>query len=183
MAAPGDESADVSSSAAPAIPSATQAPATHSQSAAPPAPRRLLNQFALGLTWLGVVAWIVANLTGPAFVLVLFCLLTGSLGLGGLTAWWVVERVSKTDFRLGRFSIASLLFLTVVVGVFLASVRWLVLATAAKIGHVEPFSPLVYLGAGFVAFLVALISSTLVVSMLDSLVWLALWWLRRSRRH
>jgi hypothetical protein len=142
----------------------------------------LLKQFGIGLTWFALLAFIVAGLTGTRYLIVLPAMLTISLVLGGLTSWWLVERVARADFQPGRFSLASLMLLMVLVGGYLALVRWLVLATAAQIRYVDPVSAFVFLVGGVGTLLLCLISATLVAGMLDSLVWWAIWWLRRRQR-
>ncbi len=147
----------------------------------PPPPLRLLKQFGIGLTWFALLAVNVTILTGTHFLIVLPAMLFVSLVVGGLTIWWLAERVSRADFRPGRFSIASLMLFMVFVGGYLALMRWLVLATAARIRHVEPVSALTFLVSGVGTLLVCLISVQLVAGMLDSLVWWAMGWLRHRR--
>ncbi len=147
----------------------------------PPSRSRLLKQFGIGLIWFVLLAVNVTILTGTHVLIVLSAMLAVSLVVGGLTIWWLAERVSQADFRPGRFSIASLMLFMVFVGGFLALVRWLVLATAARNRHIEPISAFVFLVSGVGTLLVCLISVQLVAGMLDSLVWWAIGWLRRRR--
>ena len=141
-----------------------------------PHPRwRRFRQAISGLVWFATLSLIISLLTKTAFLVVFPLLLGVALACGVLGMIWMAH--SRLDAP-HRFSIATLLFATFYIAVYLGSVRWLVVASMAAMG-VPDVIALDFLIPGIIWLLICLGSVRTVFGLLDSLVWLAVWLVRR----
>ncbi|MGD9720469.1 MAG: hypothetical protein AB7O59_24835 [Pirellulales bacterium] len=137
-------------------------------------------QFVIGLAWSLAVSALVANATGYAWPIVFVVILIASLGCSLLLAAWSAGWYAREMPHRGRYNIAFLLILTFVLGVGCALVRWVVLAPRwqrARGAELPGFDA--YVGAAVACLLLAGTSLPLVLGLLDSLVWMLVWLLRR----
>lgn len=155
--------------------SSANSPTTHLNS------RRMYNQLVLGAVWFAFWAMVLWELTDRLhrFLTVFAGLLTLALSVAGLAVFQMAAWASHRDARAGRFGIASLLLLTLFSGVFLGLVRWLAVAANHKFAGNEPIAASVFLATGVGTFVVCLASTPIVLGMLDSLIWISVWLLRR----
>jgi hypothetical protein len=145
----------------------------------PPTSRaRLWFQFFLGLFYLSVVAGMLSGATRHPFVIVLVAVIGGALSCSILALTWLTLWAVRRDSRIGQYGIGSLLFLTVFVALYFGLVRW----TADAIGqnpHVQVSRGEVLTSVAIVCLITSILAVPFVLGMTESLVWFAVWVLRR----
>ncbi|MBN2474919.1 MAG: hypothetical protein JXB62_09955 [Pirellulales bacterium] len=144
----------------------------------PTSRRRLLGQLLIGLAYLALVAAMLRSTTGHSFLVVLPAVIGGALFCSGLALAWLTLWAVRNDGRLGQFGLGSLFFLTVFAALYFGLVRWLVVAvergSAARTGDGGRF-----LSTAVLCLVVVLTSVPFVLGMTESLLWLAVWIVRR----
>jgi hypothetical protein len=152
-----------------------------------PARRRLWWQFVFGMLWIAVWAGLVSLATQTPFWIVMPALLGLALVGGAIALFWMA-RWAERDAPGGQFGIASLFLLIVYIATFLSCVRWSLVATrqarlqrfptAELTADLEPtlfeFSMASLFGLGMLY-----ISLPLLLGLLDSVMWSAVWLLKR----
>ena len=128
-----------------------------------------------GLAYLGFVALIMSGLTGKPFLLVLLGLLFGVFFSGGVALVWLVRWALRQESRVGQFSIASLLLVTAFAAAFFGAVRWLV----TNVDHRQVPGRFERVYVVVVCVFLAGIGIPVVLCLMESLVWLAAWLVRR----
>ena len=128
-------------------------------------------RFLGGWAYLAIIAAFISAATETGFLRVFPAVVCGAFFCCGLALVWIVGWAFREDARLGQFSIRSLLFLTVYVSLYFGVVRWL----ATHSPDAEDALPVI---AGFCLAL-AVISVPVLIFWMESLVWLAVWVVRR----
>src|SRR4029079_15805670 len=95
-----------------------------------------------GILWIAACATMVSLVTGRPFVLVFFGMLALALAGGMIAIFWIAGWAARDDGRAGRFGIATLFLVTAYVAVFLAAVRWLLVAASEYHGTGSAGAPL-----------------------------------------
>jgi hypothetical protein len=132
----------------------------------------LVLRFLGGSLYLAVVALMFSAATEITFLLAFLVVLCGALFCCGLAVAWMIGAVCCEDARPRQFGIRSLLFLTVYVSIYFSMVRWL--------ANYAPNTPgsLPIIAAYCLVF--GLISVPMLLFWTESLVWLAVWVVRRD---
>ena len=141
--------------------------------------RRLSNQFVVGLGYFSALAAVVWGMTGYPYWLVWLGVFAAYAVSAGLMLTWLTLWARRDDGRLGQFSVGSLLLLTVFAAMFFGLVRWLDDATTR-------FYPVLAQGSHFGSIainvlLALLLSIPFAIRLTESLIWLAVWVVRRKR--
>ena len=128
-------------------------------------------RFLGGVLYLAAIAAMFSAATGSGFVPMFLAVACGALFVCGLALVWAFGAPFREDIRPRQFGISSLLFLTVYVSLYFGVVRWL----ATHSPDAEDALPVI---AGFCLAL-AVISVPVLIFWMESLVWLAVWVVRR----
>jgi TRAP-type C4-dicarboxylate transport system permease small subunit len=143
---------------------------------------RSAGRFLAGLAYLALVAALFSGMTGAPFPSVFLAVVFGAGFSTALALVWLTQWAMRDDGRPGQFGLASLLFLTTFLAVYLAVVRWVVVSRDAFRRHgpwsneLAPF----LLTAGL-CLVLAVLAIPFLAGMAESLVWLAVWLARRPR--
>jgi hypothetical protein len=129
-------------------------------------------RFLGGLLYLAAIAAMFSAATEIAFVPMLLAVVCGALFACGLALVWAFGTAIRDDIRPRQFGISSLMFLTVYVALYFGVVRWL----AIHIPNAADDLPFI---AGFCLAL-AVISIPVLILWTESLVWMAVWTVRRD---
>lgn len=144
----------------------------------PPSRRLLAARLVGAVAWLAFIALLAAAGTHTAFAPVFAVVLAGALACGVLALAWLTLWAQRQNSLPGQFTIASLLFATCFAAIFFAAVRWL----GSNLAFIPPRSSpsgSVYLGVAFSSLLIVAISIPIVLGMLDALLRMAIWFMRR----
>ncbi len=127
----------------------------------------------MGLGWFLLISLFVSGATNRDLLPVFAVVSGGGLGLGVLGLVWLSlwAQARKRDFD--QFHLGSILFLTVYVAAFAASVRWL------AGGALETEGPWIVLPIGVFCLFAAILSVPIVLGMLESLLRGAVWCMRQ----
>lgn len=129
-------------------------------------------RFLGGWAYLAIIAAFISAATETGFLRVFPAVVCGAFFCCGLALVWIVGWAFREDARLGQFSIRSLLFLTVYVSVYGGAVRWL----ATRIPDAEDDLPFI----AVFCLVLAAISVPVLILWMESLLWLAVWTVRRD---
>ena len=135
-------------------------------------------QFLVGMLYLAVVAAFLSGATGYHFLLMLPAVVGGTVFCSSLALLWLTLWALRKDSRLGQFGLGSLLFLTLFVALYAGLVRWLVVAIGRARAQTGGDGDL-FVQIAVVCLLPLLIAIPFVLRMTESLLWLAVWILRR----
>ena len=162
-------------------------PAACATSADIPNRRRLWWQFVWGMVWIAIWAGLVSLATQTSFAIVMPSMLALALGGGAIAVFWLA-RWAECAAPGGQFGIASLFLLMVYIAAFLASVRWCLIAThqgrqqrfpkAELTSELEP-TLLEFAMTSLFGLVILYISLPILLGLLDSVMWSAVWLLKR----
>jgi len=139
----------------------------------PPTSRlRLQLRFLGGLLYLAVIANIFSAATEIGFPPMFLAVVCGALFSCGLALAWAIGRAFRDDARPGQFGISSLLFLTVYVSLYFGVVRWLAIHSR----NASDDLPII----AVLCLALAAISVPVLILWTESLIWLAVWTVRRD---
>lgn len=137
-------------------------------------------RFVAGLGYLALVAVVLSGLTAAPFLRVFLAVALVAAFLTTLVLIWLTRWAMREDGRRGQFGLASLLFLTTLVAVCLAVVRWVVVSANPLRRDGQWSSELtIFLFTGALFLLLATLALPFLAGMAESLVWLAVWFVRR----
>ena len=139
---------------------------------------RLWLRLLAGLLYLSLVSAILSDVTGHHFLPVLVGVIAGALFCSSLALVWLTLWAVRRDSRLGQFGIGSLFFLTLFVAMYFGLVRWLVVALESNQGPPEGAQSL-FVRLAIFSLGPMLFSIPFVLGVTESLLWLAVWVLRR----
>jgi len=145
-----------------------------SPQAVPNSRPRLIGQFVAALAYLAMISGVLAELTGVGFVLVFAAVMAGIVFTGTATLAWATAWALRDNARQSQISILTMLFLTLLAAVYLGAIRWLTDAAGDRIGGGASFVAVAAIG-GFLT----LLSLPFVILLMESLVWFAVWLVRR----
>jgi len=135
--------------------------------------------FAVG--YLAGIAWAFGAGARVSFVSTLLALLAGTVFTTTLALVWLTRSALRADGRQGQFGLGSLLFLTTFAAIYFGTVRWVVVH-AARSPAVRPGEELgVFAIVGALCLVAAVVAVPIVFAAADSLVWFAVWLVRRPR--
>ncbi len=139
---------------------------------------RLWCRFFAGLSYLALISWVLCAVTERHFLTVFAAVVFGSLFCSGLALAWMTLWAVRKDSRLGQFGLGSLFFLTAFVALYCAAVRWVVIEIESNstlpVRRDELFLPVAIGG-----LLASIVAVPLVAGMTESLLWFAVWTVRR----
>lgn len=148
---------------------------------------RLWWQFVWGMLWIAIWAGLVSLATQTSLAIVMPAMLALALGGGAIAVFWLA-RWAQRDAPGGQFGIASLFLLMVYIAAYLASVRWCLVAThqarqlrlpkAELTAELEP-SLLEFAMTSLFGLVVLYIFLPILLGLLDSVMWSAVWLLKR----
>jgi hypothetical protein len=145
-------------------------------------------RFFVGSSYLACIAAVFVAITGSSFLWMVSAVFPGAILVGILALAWLTGWAQRADSRLGQFGIPSLLFLTLFVAIFFSIVRWLVVNLRGPTAGVND-TP-VTIAIASVCLLLFALGVPLMTGFMESLVWSAVWLLRRApvrrwllRRH
>jgi hypothetical protein len=149
--------------------------------------RRLWWQFFWRMLWVAVWAGLVALATHTSFWIIMPAMLGLALGGGAIAVFWMA-RWAERDAPGGQFGIASLFLLMVYVAAFLSCVRWSLVATqraslqryhnAELAVDLEP-NLFEFAMASLFGLVMLYISLPILLGLLDSVMWFAVWLIKR----
>ncbi len=149
--------------------------------------RRLRRQFIIGMLWLSIWAGLVSFGTETSFWLVLLVVFLLAIGGGAIALFWLA-RWAERNAPGGQFSIASLFLAMIFVAAFLSCIRWTLVASAsARLNRFpatqlgENLEPTLFEFAMTSLFALAMLCASLpiVLGLLDSVMWSAVWLIKR----
>ena len=144
----------------------------------PTSRRRLWFRFLAGLFYLSVVSAILWVATGRPFAVVMAAVVVMALLCSGLALLWLTLWAVRKDSRLGQFGIGSLFFLTALVALYFSAVRWVALEIGENPWQPQPADEL-FLPVAVGGLLFACLGVPLMMGMTESLMWFAVWLVRR----
>jgi len=128
---------------------------------------------------LTVVALFFCGATESPFLPMFLAVVCGACFSTALGVWWLARWALRDDSRPGQFGLASLLLLLTVAAVYFAVVRMIV-TRFVSLGRFPPDeAPLAFLVVGAISLLLALLGVPFLLAMANSVVWLAVWLVRR----
>ncbi len=137
---------------------------------------RLVLQFLGGLLYLAFVSVLLTGLTGAPFLIVFGAVTSGIIFTGAMILVWAASWALRDDTRRYQFSISTLLFLMTILAVYLGAIRMLADLSGDRLGLGDnPF-----LEAAVICSIMSGVSLLFLVYFMESLVWLATWFVRRS---
>lgn len=136
---------------------------------------RLIRQFVGGLLYLACISMPLAGLIQCNFFLVLGAVTTGVVFTGTIVLVWAASCASRTDAHRSQFSILTLLVLTLLAAIYLGTVRYLADLIDIRVGTGQP----TFLIAAVICLILTGISLPFLLLFMDSLVWIAVWLVRR----
>ena len=149
--------------------------------------RRLCWQFIWGMLWIAAWAGLVSLATMTPFWIIMPAMLALALGGGAIALFWLA-RWAERDAPSGQFGIASLFLLMVYIAAFLSSLRWCLIAshqarqrrfpTAELSTDLEP-TLLEFAMTSLFGLVMLYISLPILLGLLDSVMWSAVWLLKR----
>ena len=134
-------------------------------------------QFVAASLYLLFVSFIASALTERPLPVVLLGIVLGSLFCSAVALVWLIRAASQKEGRPGQFGIASLLLTTVFLAVYFSIVRWL--AVHLKIAPGGADNAALLIPVAMMALLFVLLSVPFVAYMTESLIWFAVWIVRR----
>lgn len=144
----------------------------------PPSRGLIAGRLIGGFAWLALLAWLASMATETDFLPVLAITCGGALASGAIALAWLTLWAQRENSLAGQFTIGSLLFATCLAAIFFAAVRWLGSNLAFLPERASP-SGSTYFGVAVAGLLALAISIPIVFGMLDSLLRIAIWLLRR----
>jgi hypothetical protein len=139
------------------------------------------------MVWIAIWAGLVSLATQTSFAIVMPSMLALALGGGAIAVFWLARWAERAG-RGGQFGIASLFLLMVYVAAFLGSVRWCLVAThqarqprfpkAELTPELEP-TLLEFAMTSLFGLVILYISLPILLGLLDSVMWSAVWLLKR----
>ena len=149
------------------------------QSSSGPTLWRSLGRLIAGLAYLVFLASVFGGVARVSFLWTFLALLAGTAFCTTLALGWLTRSAVRGDGRKGQFGLGSLFFLTTFAAVYFGAVRWVVV-------HLAPLSPGrsnhglgLFVIVGTVCLMLAACAIPFVVAVTDSLVWFAVWLVRR----
>ena len=129
-------------------------------------------RFLGGLLYLAATSALFSAATEIGFLSVFLAVICGALFSCGLALVWAIGWALRDDGRPGQFGISSLMFLTVYVALYFGVVRWLAIHSPNAADDL-PF---------IAVFCLALagMSVPVLIFWTESLVWMAVWTVRRD---
>lgn len=141
------------------------------------------------MVWIAIWAGLVSLATQKSFAIVMPSMLVLALGGGAIAVFWLARWAERAAPG-GQFGIASLFLLMVYIAAFLASVRWCLSAThqarqqrfpnAELSAELEP-NLLEFAMTSLFGLVILYISLPILLGLLDSVMWSAVWLLKRPR--
>ncbi len=139
---------------------------------------RLWWQFLAGVFYLAVVAACLSGATRHHFLLMLLAVVGGAIFCSSLALLWLTLWALRKESRLGQFGLGSLFLLTLFVALYAGLVRWLAVAIGQDRAQTGGDGEL-FVQIAVVCLFPLLIAIPFVLGMTESLLWLAVWILRR----
>ncbi|MHB8900187.1 MAG: hypothetical protein ACYC6Y_15670 [Thermoguttaceae bacterium] len=136
---------------------------------------RLVRQFVGGLLYLAFISMLLAGLIQCNFFLVLGAVTTGVVLTGTIILVWAASCAIRTDAHRSQFSILTLMFLTLLTAIYLSAIRLFTDLAGERLGTGDSIFP----GAAVICLILTGISLPFLLLFMDSLVWLAVWLVRR----
>ncbi len=136
---------------------------------------RLVRQFVGGILSLAFISLFLAGLIQCNFFLVLGAVTTGVIFTGTIVLVWAASCASRTNAHRSQFSILTLLVLTLLAAIYLGTVRLFADLFGASMGASQPD----FLIAAMICLFMTGFSLPILLLFMDSLVWLAVWLVRR----
>jgi hypothetical protein len=142
---------------------------------------RPLFRFAAGLGYLALVAHISSSVTEVDFLPMFLAIVAGAAACTTLAITWLTCSALREDARAGQFGLGSLFFLTTFAAIYFGLIRWLVVHSRHAVvrGPIDVWQQ--YLAIGLVCVFLSVLAVPFLVIMADSLVWLAVWIVRRPK--
>ena len=137
------------------------------------------SQFVFGCAYLVVMAGMFSSLSGRPFWLMLVAVFIGAAFCTSIVLVWLIRWARKVASRLGQFSIASLLFTMLLVSIYFGIVRWLVVRWDVQRAPLPSEGAWQFVYVAVLCFFLFLVAAPLMLRMAESLVWLAVWIIRR----
>lgn len=153
-----------------------------------------LQRLVFGMAYLAAVAGGFSGAARVPYLWMLLAVLVGTVFCTTLALVWLTRSALRGDGRKGQFGLASLFLLTTFAAVYFGAVRSVVVSSVPLPAGRSSHAPGVFVLVGAICFVLAALAIPFVVAMADSLVWFAVWivrrpsvrrWLRerRSRPH
>jgi len=144
-------------------------------------------RFLTGFGYLALVAYILSGLTGRDFLIVFPAVVCGALFCSAVVLFMLTRWALREESRMGQFGIGTMLILTGLVSMYFATVRWLMVGRSPGSGEDSGFlgialgsgENLGFLGIALVCLVLAVVAIPFVLGMAESLVWFAVWTVRR----
>ena len=140
---------------------------------------RSLGRLIAGLAYLMFLALVFGGVTRVSILGTFLAVLVGTAFCTTLALVWLTRSALDRDGRKGQFGLGSLFFLTTFTAIYFGAVRWVVVHLApSSLGRSNRgISPFVIVGAA--CLMLAACAIPFVVAVADSLVWFAVWLVRR----
>jgi len=132
-----------------------------------------------GLFYLTLVALFFCSMTETAFLPVFVAVACGACFSTALGVWWLTRWALRDDSRPGQFGLASLLLLLTVAAVYFALVRMVVIRFVSLGSSRPDEASWAFLMVAVFCLFFALLGVPFLLAMADSLVWFAVWLVRR----
>ncbi len=143
-------------------------------------------QFAAGAGFLAFLATPISLIAEISFMIVFPVLFAFVVSCGALLLAWQKPWVRRADSERRQFGISSVLLLTTIAAIFLGLVRWLMCVITERTDALDESIPL-FLALALFALVAAIPTIILGLHMTESLLWGAVWivrrpWFRRMMR-
>lgn len=136
---------------------------------------RLLWQFVQGVLYLAFASALITTFIDGSFLLVFAAVITGAVFTGAMTVAWAGSWATRSELRTKQFTIRTLLFLTLIAAAYLGAVRWIAELAGGRVGNESQ----TFLASGVMCLVLTGISLPFLLIFMDSLVWFAVWLVRR----
>jgi hypothetical protein len=137
-------------------------------------------QFLAAVGYLAPMAYILSGVTEAGFLWTFVAVVAGALLCSGVGLVWLTLWAELEDGRLGQFGVGSLLFAAFYAAMFFGLVRWV----CTSLPHAERTSlseAALFIMVAIPCLISALVGVYFVLPLTESLLWAAVWMLRRPR--
>ena len=136
---------------------------------------RLVRQFVGGVFYLAVISMVLAESTDSNFFVVFGAVTTGVIFTGTIILVWAASCAIRVDAHRSQFSILTLLVLTLLAAIYLSAIRLFADLAGERLGAGDSN----FLVAAVICLILTGVSLPFLLLFMDSLVWLAVWLVRR----
>ncbi len=144
-----------------------------------PRPGESICRLLLAAGYLAGIAWGIGAATAVSFAWTLLALLAGTVFTTTLALVWLTRSAIGEEGRRGQFRLASLLFVTTFAAIYFGAVRWVVVRAAPTVAPENEMG--VFAIVGVFCLVAVAVAVPIVFAAADSLVWFAVWLVRRPR--